>query len=326
MERKKINRLIRYFNYKTDNKYKDLVDEKLNNAKVIIKKRFIILSLKNYLITGYYEPKNNQIIVYDDKDKQNVKNTFFHELFHLLSGDGLTHNSRRNKNYYGTSINEGFTSYLTNKYFDDNDNYTAERKFIEILNYIIGEEKMEELYFSGDIYGLIEELKNLKFFQEKKVNDPRKPVINLIRAADHVFYYYRNMFTDRDLKNIKDKHLLVRSKKFDTKEYVLFLEYILRFLTDSLIEKLINDIVNFKITPEEAFDFYKKNMGDLYKDLLYRKNKQGELYIKDEIYDFDSKLLNFDDRLMNFVFDYITTTATKRINEQKLILNKKSGI
>lgn len=137
------------------------------------------------LICFYNNIKNLDIVKVDKFDKDTVigrydqnKNiiyikdgytSIYHELFHVCSsayGDGIHYSGflQEHKNYYiGNGINEGYTQLLTERYFGDlegviDSGYTIEKMFMELVEKIVGKERMEELYFNVNLYELIIEL------------------------------------------------------------------------------------------------------------------------------------------------------------------------
>lgn len=71
---------------------------------------------------------------------------------------------------FGSGINEGYTEYLTKRYFAryiQNSNYKDLVSFVREIEKIIGYEKMEKLYFHADLKGLILELS--KYISEEEI-------------------------------------------------------------------------------------------------------------------------------------------------------------
>ena len=105
---------------------------------------------------GAFNRKKNEILYKDDAIEE-LDYTLFHEFFHLAS----CHDKKVGFHDYtvnrGWGINEGFTEFLTVKYFgldEDSVGYLFEISVVNILNSILGEEKMRELYMNANYLGL----------------------------------------------------------------------------------------------------------------------------------------------------------------------------
>lgn len=132
---------------------------------------------------GAYCPEENKIKVMSDNNGIDV---FFHELLHLASTKvtpesivftGFCQGQNFGKKMTGLYINEGYTEYLNCKYFLQRDSiyYEGVKQVARGIEDIIGEKKMEELYFNSDLKGLIQELS--KYTTEREV-------LNLIARMD----------------------------------------------------------------------------------------------------------------------------------------------
>lgn len=84
----------------------------------------------------------------------------------------------------GEGINQGYTSLLTERYFGNGENisnfHQYEKSVAEKLEIIIGQEKMENLYFTANLYGLIGEL--AKYEREEEI-------LNFIQKVDFINEY-----------------------------------------------------------------------------------------------------------------------------------------
>ena len=125
-------------------------------------------------IFGYYDVKKNAIKL----DEDYVSVIIFHELFHMASSVYL------NGNYYsgfrqyssddytsiGKGLNEGYTQLLTERYFGHNDDFSKVYEYETFiagkLEEIVGKFKMQELYLSANLYGLIKELNKYVSYEE----------------------------------------------------------------------------------------------------------------------------------------------------------------
>ena len=189
------------------NKY-DYLDNFYSNLSnsIIIKNRLlqkIFLSNNNY--GGHCLSRHNSyLILGNDKDleKNHATLTPYHELFHLLTTRFDSDNDVRigfQYNDFGKALNEGYTEIMTRRYFgylNENDCNTCLHFtwFAEMVEDIIGKDKMEYYYLKSDIEGLILEL-------EKYL--PREKVINMIKSMDKMFNNEEKLFEYQ--KDILDK-------------------------------------------------------------------------------------------------------------------------
>lgn len=132
-------------------------------------KEYLTVNSMFYLSLGYYESKINKITLeyYHDRriSKESVEETFIHELFHLASTrrteDGLI-TGLEIPGYLGEMLNEGYTDYLTAKYFTKKMAYVKSPSigiyFSKGIENIIGKEKMQKYYFNADLNALVNEL------------------------------------------------------------------------------------------------------------------------------------------------------------------------
>lgn len=136
-----------------------------NNVKDLT---ITVNSIKNKEILGTYSTLNNSI---------NISNIYgnykaiFHELFHMastyLSGNMVysgffQYNRSKNNSVIGYGINEGYTQYLTKKYFNDNgSSYIFEEFIAERLVDILGSKDMLDMYSRADLLSLVNSLGDL---------------------------------------------------------------------------------------------------------------------------------------------------------------------
>lgn len=130
-------------------------------------------------VTGLYDHINNYLVLtlpdltFDYTTDPLCQETIFHELLHMSSAYlGKNKNAigfqqyvhmTANTEHYGHSLNEGYTELLTKRYFNRRGNdrveyYDEEQKIALKIEKIVGREKMIELYFKADLYGVVEEL------------------------------------------------------------------------------------------------------------------------------------------------------------------------
>lgn len=233
-------------------------------------------------IFGYYDVKKNAIKL----DEDYVSVIIFHELFHMASSVYL------NGNYYsgfrqyssddytsiGKGLNEGYTQLLTERYFGHNDDfgkvYEYETFIVGKLEEIVGKFKMQELYLSANLYGLIKELNKYISYEE---------IINFIRCLDFLNNNLNNKTMlifrmDTIVKRIKIinsflvKAYLIKLKKEEMCGILSNDNMVIKF--DQYIDSLLNDYYN------ENFDYYKISRDGIIRDLdnildLVNDSKRG---------------------------------------------------
>lgn len=130
--------------------------------------------------------KNNRIKVYTNQEDKSPKITRTHELLHLAS--------RRNGLFktfsgfcrliagieIGRGINEGYTDLLNGRYFHP-DKLVNNRHALQLIAYgietIVGVKKMQQLYFTNDLEGLVREMTRYT---------SRENVITMLLEADQI--------------------------------------------------------------------------------------------------------------------------------------------
>ena len=136
---------------------------------------------KNYFLTK----KDTIIRGKQVESKKLLQKILSHELIHAASahknknkinvGFNQYNILKPNSSYIGRGINEGYTDYISNKYIVDkilnikgmDAGYNYEILIAQIVELIIGKEKMMNMFFQGDLEGLIKELS--KYQDELKV-------------------------------------------------------------------------------------------------------------------------------------------------------------
>ena len=257
-----IDNKINTFRYVMINNFNDLdlsnFYSNLSTLKVI-KSTDEVYGKLNYFTNSYYDCEKNTIII--KKNKIN-DNSFYHELFHMAS-NASEKKIVRNGFYLGQynlniglGINEGYTEYLTRKYFGKLDNsytYEFEVTIAKNIENIIGNYKMESLYLRAQLKGLIDEL---------SLYSDNDDIMSFIENVDFVHYY---IYQDDMLEEI-----LLKVRKIN--EFIINLrikKYGLSYLENNSLLK-----VNYESEELEKFndiqnDNFIKNVIDHYQE----KNK-----------------------------------------------------
>ena len=247
----------------------------LNELKVAPKKFELHNLVFNTNIEAVYNIKKNQIQV----DSNNYTSTIYHELFHMASStykDGVYYSGFSQVSLkpgivnLGKALNEGYTQLLTERYFGNiegsNGAYEFEVHITDKLEKIVSQEKMEKLYLSADLLGLINELKNytseediMKFISEtdfliehladKKLLPFKKGIItsSLENVNEFLFRAY-NVKLKRQLDNgTLDMNGFYKnlSKYISSLETSLIsIKHIYEFLTPEILQKSLRTILD----------------------------------------------------------------------------------
>lgn len=228
-----------------------------NNIKTSIKNFKISNFLLDKHTAGQWSPEENTI----ELSKDDYKSTIDHELFHVSTTyiDPKTHiifcgfqQIKSANNQIGEGLNEGYTQYLTEKYFSSHSllkSYHYEKRIAEVVELIVGQEKMQSLYFNANLKGLIDILKQY---------NTEENIYKFITSLDFLN------------KHLNDNYLTTNSNKI----LLNSLEYVSSFLIKTYIKKLILESPKEKIDVRQLIEntytvlakipFVKKNKRDFY--------------------------------------------------------------
>lgn len=136
---------------------------KRNVKTMTIKSKIFFKGEKIEDLLAFYCFRANEI----NLSAGNIFSSIYHELMHMASTDAFgvydLFCGFSQINYLrsvGCSFNEGYTELLTERYFFDQGidySYSIEVMIAKMAEKIVGREKMEELFFKADLYGLGEE-------------------------------------------------------------------------------------------------------------------------------------------------------------------------
>lgn len=148
------------------NYYLNMKQIKINNRTLF---DLITKSMKN--TDGVYMPSKNQIVLRNDS-------SIYHELFHLASTNPEGYVGFFQKGM-GKALNEGYTEFLTKRYFPEHgsSSYSSQVTIAEQVERLIEKDKMEKMYLTSDVKGLIDELNKYA---------PKEVVQELINLTDHI--------------------------------------------------------------------------------------------------------------------------------------------
>ena len=167
----------------------------------IIKSTDEIYGKLNYYTNSYYNCEKNIINIKKNKIDDMV---LYHELFHMASNITINNNVR--DGFYinqgdiniGFGINEGYTEYLTRKYFGDNHTcaYEFEVTIAKNIEDVIDNNKMISFYLRGELESLINELSKYAY-----IND----VMRFINNVDYVYHHLYDEERESKIINIVSK-------------------------------------------------------------------------------------------------------------------------
>lgn len=208
----------------------------LNTLGTSIKSFGVSNRIFNRSTAGQYYPKKNTIGL--SKDTYNL--TINHELFHASTtiidkSTGMIYcgfQQISNKNtQIGEGLNEGYTQYLAEKYFGNNNSlitaYVYEKRIAETLEMIVGKEQMQLFYFNANLSGLVEYLKKYA---------PEEEIYKFINTLDFLN------------EHMDDKYLIPSSKEIIKNGF----EFINSFLLKTALRKNIIDNTAAQLSTEDV--------------------------------------------------------------------------
>ena len=151
------------------------------------------------------------------------------------------HSSNLNCTTIGIGLNEDYTELLTNRYFanefDCSIGYEYAAKIAEMVEKIVGKDKMENLYLTSNLYGLIKELnKYSNSFEIMKFISDTDFVLK--HLDDRKYKLFEKKMILNSMKNIRNFLIKTYSKmlsfQYHNKEinYETFSSMLLDFVAD----------------------------------------------------------------------------------------------
>ena len=223
--------------------------------------------------SGEYNPWQNKIT----HNKYKLKEAIMHELLH--SASRIKTDDRcfvgfmqtlPNEYCIGVGLNEGYTALLDDRYFLDysehkkeqvNQIYPCSKYICNILDYLIGKDKMEEYYFNADLLSLYKELASYSSY-----NKAYKFLMN-----------FDNYFMESDTKEIPnmvkvineyDDIILFLSECFMTKFRIMYNN---KELTKDEYDKCLLFVKHIMNTPLEYFKVIKSRKLNIFYNKLLNK-------------------------------------------------------
>ena len=193
-------------------------------------------------VIATYDTKTKRTVLYNEKRLkiQDLEDELTHELIHMATtrqhkGHDFCGFKQNNDKYQlGVGLNEGYTEYLNRKYFSNNPqngSYRKERHIAIGIERIIGQKKMEQLFFASDLHGLVTELSKYA---------PTNEITKLIYKIDRMTINEEDLYTEikQDIVVLyTQKQLLgLKEKKITDEQFDKRVKYVTKaYLSDVLL-------------------------------------------------------------------------------------------
>lgn len=235
---------------------KESLNNFYNNINSLEVKSSFLVKLAR--IQGYYNSITNKVFL----DTKTAKNVIYHELLHMAS---TLYTKYDGKNYSGfvqangtywicEGINEGYTELLSNRFFNvDNCAYGIHVVLAQKLEEIIGKDVMEHLYFTSDLYGLVNILKQYSSDEEiekflfnmdytNTQYDKKEIIPNFISRLSEIYQFLINCYAKKVSKNEPSNFQLINQ----IKDYALSFPPGFAFYgNDNILVMSKNDLVEY---------------------------------------------------------------------------------
>ncbi len=257
--------------------------QNMKTLKTNFKNFTIYNMLSHRSVHGFYSYEDNTISL----SKRNYHLTIYHELFHMASTviekDASTLYTgflqiQDNDEKIGNGLNEGYTQYLTERYFSDKPIlkcYSYETRIASIIEQIIGSSKMQSFYFHGNLSGVVDSLKNYSSKDE---------IDKFITTLDDISNYIscgllKAKSKDAILKNsfIDINNFLIQTslkqKILESNEHRIIIEHLIHKIDPVLC--LLPQAVVYKYKEYKAYDtdLLEKNLSIVLKDYRLEHDK-----------------------------------------------------
>ena len=166
-----------------------------------LKQKTILQTLLFPTSEAYYNDLNNKIYA-----GKRIEDSIYHELFHVFTTyKENIFSTVSGFNYINIHtdiarrLNEGYTDLLANRYFDSVVSYMIEANIARKTELILGEENMQDLYASNNLYAIIKYLS--KFSSDEEA-------IAFINSVDKLGIYRNNIKKSIHIMNILSNYLV----------------------------------------------------------------------------------------------------------------------
>lgn len=200
--------------------YKKVFDR--NKKDLTIKTMdFFSKANKTRKVLGDYDINDNKIRLFTalGDSYTEVNDRLFHELLHVasrktLAFTGLEYNQLRSYGVFvlGKGLNEGYTELLNQRYFSKNleeECYSDLKVLAAGIEKIVGKEVMEEIYFKGTVFDLINHM--------SLYTDDKEEALNLIFEIDNYKKEYNPKERRNQFRQLKEKIALINNNKLNIK-------------------------------------------------------------------------------------------------------------
>ena len=215
------------------------------------------------ITVGTYNVKKNEIAILEEDNEY----TMLHELFHMASSYYDSKTKTKFCGFHqtnptisiGVGINEGYTELLTQRFTKRNYSYIYETYIANIIEKTIGKDKMQKLYFSANLFGIIDELSKY---------ETKDKVIQFIQAID--------LYNKYDSIN----RLLPKKNKIIAESIEIIEEFLIRIKL-----KKIKEDIEFLKSPENIQNSIYLRLANFFSTIDYSKKiisfTKIQNYIKD---------------------------------------------
>lgn len=177
------------------------VNENINNKKETLK-NFIFKRGSSSITGASYSSFHNKISIPETGGETELP----HELFHMATSFrdkdknvnfcGFEQTNKNIHQIIGTGINEGYTELMVSKYYgndylSDSVSYILLRTIAEVIEGIIGREKMEKFYLNANLNSLVNELSLYAEYDD---------VLRFISSMDFLYHNFNESFVKSEKK------------------------------------------------------------------------------------------------------------------------------
>lgn len=235
--KKEINSFINIIKTKTPYISLDTFFYNLKTLKITKRKSFNKFIFFKTDIKGQYYIYDNEMSI-----DENQPQAIYHELLHCAStkkeNDKIFSGFSQSINGFGvgTGLNEGYTSFLEYKYFYEigfNDCYKIEKIIASAIEKIISEEKMLNLYFQSDLYGLIEELTKYSNLDD---------TLKFLFYLDEIILYTTKT---NKVNNVNNKFKYVSTYLLECYFKKMYDLYVKKLITFTYFQDQVEDFLNY---------------------------------------------------------------------------------
>lgn len=262
------------------------------------------LNLARRGMGGFYDSKSHSVTV-NPLTSGDVYHNLFHELLHASTSSivngveycGFGQINHQSQTELGRAVTEGYTELLTRRLFSNNDRgYSYEVSIAEIMEFIIGKEKMQDLYFKMDLNGLITELGKYS-----DVNNAKELLSNFDKTL-HLHGSKQGNSVNQELSHLYNQNSVLLYEMFQNKTN--------QFLSTNTIDKYF-----------EESDKFQHLLSQTEKSNRFNAPKKQKRNLKEEL--FKTKRISQNFKLIQPRTQTNDINKTKNINKPKTLVKTK---